>query len=368
MGPPVASGCGRHRDVRADHRDAVRGPAARRPVEPGERSCRVPAPAFFLVGAAVASDVFPTLSPSSIEWCERIVTVALVAILFDGGLHIGWPRFRAVAGAIAWVGVAGTFVTAGALAVAGHALFGFDWQLALLDRHRAVPDRPGGGLLGARPPGDRGPQRHHPGGGVGRQRPGRHRAHGRAARRRVGGRWRGGHAVLIVVEEFALQMAVGAVVGVLGGRAHDLGAAGAAAERGPLPDPVGRVRRADLRRRRPWRGARASSRCSSPGILVGDARAPYKREIERFHTGAASLGEIVAFTVLGLTVDLRVPSLTTARWSVGLGLAADHGLRRPAAAGRAGAVARCGWRATSGCSCCGRGSRGPCRSCSAPTS
>jgi len=40
------------------------------------------------------------------------------------------------------------------------------------------------------------------------------------------------------------------------------------------------------------------------GILLGDARAPYKREIERFHSALASLGEIVAFIVLGLTVDL----------------------------------------------------------------
>lgn len=41
------------------------------------------------------------------------------------------------------------------------------------------------------------------------------------------------------------------------------------------------------------------------GILLGDARAPYKREIERFQSALASLGEIVAFVVLGLTVDLK---------------------------------------------------------------
>jgi potassium/hydrogen antiporter len=40
------------------------------------------------------------------------------------------------------------------------------------------------------------------------------------------------------------------------------------------------------------------------GILVGDARAPYKREIERFAGALASLAEIVAFVVLGLSVDL----------------------------------------------------------------
>jgi cell volume regulation protein A len=40
------------------------------------------------------------------------------------------------------------------------------------------------------------------------------------------------------------------------------------------------------------------------GILVGDTRAPYKREVERFASAASSLGEIVAFTVLGLSIPL----------------------------------------------------------------
>ena len=35
------------------------------------------------------------------------------------------------------------------------------------------------------------------------------------------------------------------------------------------------------------------------GIALGDERAPYKLEIERFHGALASLGEIVAFAVLG---------------------------------------------------------------------
>jgi potassium/hydrogen antiporter len=41
------------------------------------------------------------------------------------------------------------------------------------------------------------------------------------------------------------------------------------------------------------------------GIMVGDVRAPYKAEIERFHASLASLGEITAFTVLGLTISVR---------------------------------------------------------------
>ena len=40
------------------------------------------------------------------------------------------------------------------------------------------------------------------------------------------------------------------------------------------------------------------------GLLIGDERAPYKAEIERFHTSLASIAEIVVFAALGLTIDL----------------------------------------------------------------
>ncbi|MGZ8717301.1 MAG: cation:proton antiporter, partial [Gaiellaceae bacterium] len=56
----------------------------------------VPAPALFLLAAAVASDLFPSLSDAlSIREVERIGVVALIVILFDGGMHVGWRRFRA---------------------------------------------------------------------------------------------------------------------------------------------------------------------------------------------------------------------------------------------------------------------------------
>ena len=149
----------------------------------------IPAPAFFLVGAAVASDVFPKLSPSSIELVQRVVTVALVAILFNGGLDIGWPRFQANA-ARDRLGRGGRNVRDGGGAGGGGAR---DVRVRLAaraaDRHGAGPDGPGRGVLGARTPGDLGAQRHDPRGGVGRERPGRHRAHGRAADG-SGGRWR----------------------------------------------------------------------------------------------------------------------------------------------------------------------------------
>lgn len=57
------------------------------------------------------------------------------------------------------------------------------------------------------------------------------------------------------------------------------------------------------------------------GIVVGDGRAPYKREIERFHSALASLAEIVAFVVLGLTISLDVVSRADV-WIPGLILGA----------------------------------------------
>jgi cell volume regulation protein A len=53
------------------------------------------------------------------------------------------------------------------------------------------------------------------------------------------------------------------------------------------------------------------------GIVIGNPGAPYKREVERFHSALASLGEIVAFLVLGLTVDVGVLSRSDV-WVPGL--------------------------------------------------
>ena len=89
---------------------------------------RVPAPAVFLVAAAVASDLVPALDVFSVQHVQRVVTVALIYILFDGGMHVGWRRFRAAAGPIITVGIVGTFLTAGAVALLAHGLFGLGWR------------------------------------------------------------------------------------------------------------------------------------------------------------------------------------------------------------------------------------------------
>ena len=136
-----------------------------------------------------------------------------------------------------------------------------------------------------------------------------------------------------VAGTFLLQMAVGGAVGVVGGRALLF-----FMQRFALPSeglyPLRTLAGALL-----LYGLAAGLHGSGflavfvAGILLGDAAAPYKREIERFHSALASLGEIVAFIVLGLTVDLATLGHTNV-WVPGLVLAAALALViRPAAIG-----------------------------------
>jgi cell volume regulation protein A len=91
----------------------------------------VPAPAVFLVAAAVASDVWPVLREDvSVRTVERVAVIALIVVLLNGGMDTGWRRFRAAAGPIMAVGIAGTFITAAVLTGAAHWLLGMDWKLA----------------------------------------------------------------------------------------------------------------------------------------------------------------------------------------------------------------------------------------------
>lgn len=69
---------------------------------------RIPAPALFLVAAAAASDLVPALGQVPILTVQRVVTVMLILLLLDGGMHIGWPccircrRCSAPARSTAW--------------------------------------------------------------------------------------------------------------------------------------------------------------------------------------------------------------------------------------------------------------------------
>ncbi|MDQ3894812.1 MAG: cation:proton antiporter, partial [Actinomycetota bacterium] len=88
----------------------------------------IPGPALFLIAAAVVSDLVPELGEHvSIRNVERVGVVALIVILFDGGMHVGWRRLRSAAVPIALLGVVGTFGTAAGMAVFAHYLFDFSW-------------------------------------------------------------------------------------------------------------------------------------------------------------------------------------------------------------------------------------------------
>jgi potassium/hydrogen antiporter len=278
---------------------------------------RVPAPAFFLVFAALASDLFPGLARLSEGTVQRVVTIALAFILFDGGMHIGWRRFRGSAGATVWLGVAGTLVTAGAVATAAHFLFGISWRLALLLGTALSPTDPAVvfSVLGRREVGGR----------TGVMLEGESGANdpvGIALLVALAGATGSTGAVIgHVAGLFALQMAVGAAVGVAGGWVLL-----EFMRRVPLPNEglyslrvlAGVLSIYGLATLAHGSGFLA---VFAAGILIGDERAPYKGEIARFHSSLASLAEIVAFIMLGLTVRLRDLPIGHA-WGIGLALGA----------------------------------------------
>jgi potassium/hydrogen antiporter len=264
---------------------------------------RIPAPAIFLIVAAIASDALPALSTVSVGTVQRVVTLALIPILFDGGMHIGWRRFRSAAAAVAWIGTAGTLVTAAAVAVLVHLLFGFGWLMAMLIGTALAPTDPAVvfSVLGRREITGRS-------GVLLEGESGANDPVGIALMASLlAASTAGGFAESLGVGlgEFALQMAVGAAIGVGGGYGLLL-----FARRVPLPNAALHPLRT-LACAAAIYGAATVAHGSGflavfiAGILLGDAGLPYKHEIERFHASLASLGEIIAFVMLGLTITLR---------------------------------------------------------------
>ena len=278
---------------------------------------RVPAPGLFLVAAAVASDLFPALGRVPVDTVEQIVTVALVLILLDGGMHIGIGKLRTALAPVLTVGVLGTFLTAGALAVLVHLVAGFPWPVALLVGTALAPTDPAvvfsvlgswevEGRTGVLLEGESG------------------------ANDPVGiallvsllgaGSSLGLGAAAEVLGGFALQMVIGAAVGIAGGYALL-----AALRRLPLPNG-GLYPLLTLAASTGLYGLATVADGSGflavfvTGIVLGDAAAPYKADVERFHASLASLAEIIAFVVLGATVSVST-LVGDGAWLVGLLLA-----------------------------------------------
>ena len=263
---------------------------------------KVPVALLVLVGAAVAVHAVPTVQPPSEPTVERVITIALVLVLFDGGMHIGPARFRAAAVPILSVGVVGTGLVAAGAALLLHLLFGISWYVAVLVATAVAPTDPAVvfSVLGKREIAGRSSTILE--GESGTNDPvGISLMSGLIA---AGGLSAAGF--VSVGTQFALQMVIGTVVGVIGGRALLV-----FMRRVALPSE-GLYSLRTLASCLMLYGFATLAHGSGflavfvAGIVVGDARAPYKPEIKRFHAALAGLAEIVAFAVLGLTVDLRV--------------------------------------------------------------
>lgn len=263
---------------------------------------KIPVPLLVLIGAAVAVHALPAVQAPSELAVERVMTIALVLVLFDGGMHIGPSRFRAAAVPILSVGVVGTALTAAGAALIVHYVCGIGWFPAVLVATAVAPTDPAVvfSVLGKRE--IRGRSSTILEGESGANDP-----VGIALMSSLiaaGGLSAAGFAS--VGTQFLAQMGVGLAVGVLGGRALLV-----FMRRVALPSE-GLYALRTLASCLMLYGIATLAHGSGylavfvAGIVIGDARAPYKPEITRFHAALAGLAEIVAFAVLGLTVDLTV--------------------------------------------------------------
>jgi cell volume regulation protein A len=277
----------------------------------------LPYAAVFLAGAALLAELVPGADDLlSVEEVERIAVVALVVILFHGGLHIGWRRFRGSLGPILALGVVGTFLTAGVVALGARYLLGLDWTEAGLVGAALAPTDPAVtfSVFGAREIRGRS-------GTILEGEAGMNDPVGIAlmigmielATADDGGVW-------IVASEFAREMALGLAVGVAGALAL-LPVLRSVRLSSPALYPIRVLAGAGI-----VYGVAAVLGGSGflavfvAGVLLGDAEVPRKGEIEDFHASLAGLAEIAAFVALGLSIAVSdVDELGT--WGDGLVLA-----------------------------------------------
>ena len=261
----------------------------------------LPYAALFLVAAAVISDLWTELQTVlSIADVERVAVVALILILFDGGLRIGARRFRRSIGPIFALGVVGTFLTAGIVALAARYALGFSWIEAGLVGAAIAPTDPAVtfSVFGKREIRGRS-------GTILEGEAGVNDPVGIAlmigmielARADDGSLW-------IVAEEFVVEMALGLVVG-LAGALLLLPVFRRVQLTGLALYPIRLLAGAGI-----LYGLAAALGGSGflavfvAGVVLGDLAMPRKGEIESFHSSLAGLAEIAVFIALGLTITL----------------------------------------------------------------
>jgi potassium/hydrogen antiporter len=259
----------------------------------------IPAPAIFLLAAAVTVHFWPSIGREiSVLEVERVAVVALILILFDGGMRVGSKRFRAAAIPITVLGVVGTFTTAGLVALAGHYLFDFSWTGAGILGAALAPTDPAVmfSVLGT----------HEVGGRTGTILEGESGVNDPVGIALMIGMIEfattDNATFWVVVKEFALEMSIGLAIGIAGAWVVLV-----ALRRVHLANPALYPLRS-LAAAGVIYGAAAVAHGSGflavfvAGILIGDADYPRRRDVERFHTSLASLAEVVVFIGLGLTV------------------------------------------------------------------
>jgi potassium/hydrogen antiporter len=299
----------------------------------------VPAPAVLLLAAAVASDLWPSLQRSiSVRLVERVAVVGLIVILFNGGLEVGFRRFRSAARPILALGLLGTFVTAAVVALVARFLLGFTWIVSGLVAAAVSPTDPAVmfSVLGGREIAGRSGTTLKGEAGVNDP---------AAIALMVGMIELARHpdqSLLLVVREFAVEMGIGLVAGALGALA--------------IVWILRRIRLAEgfyavlaLALAACLYGATSVLHGSGflavfiAGLWLGGQRTPYKPEIERFHASLASLAELTVFVGLGLTVTLASIGLRTIGEGIVLMLALAV-LARPLATALTLAGSRLTWR------------------------
>ena len=263
----------------------------------------IPTAGALLVVAAVASDISDRLAGIlSFQDVQRIATLALIAILFEGGSQIGLSRFRPSAVPIVALGVLGTFGTAALIAVAAHVVLDLSWTVSGLLGAALAPTDPAVTFSVL----------------AGKEVSGRS---GTILEGESGFNDPVGIALMVgmvematkehgsfstVVSEFVVEMSVGLAIGVAG--ALVLRAVLRAAV---LPDrtlyPITVILAAGV-----VYGAAAVAHGSGflavfvAGIVVGDVRFRARDDVASFNSALSDLGELAVFVALGLTVDLTL--------------------------------------------------------------
>ena len=263
----------------------------------------IPTAGALLVLAAAASDLSDRLAGIlSIQDVQRIATLALIVILFEGGSQMGLARFRASAGPIVALGVLGTFGTAALIAVAAHVALDLSWTVSGLIGAALAPTDPAVTFSVL----------------AGKEVSGRS---GTILEGESGFNDPVGIALMVgmvemattengsfstVVSEFVIEMSIGLAIGVAG--ALGLRAVlRAAVLRDRTLYPITVILAAGV-----IYGAATVAHGSGflavfvAGILVGDVRFRERDDVASFNSALSDLGELAAFVALGLTVDLTL--------------------------------------------------------------